>query len=107
MERIIPGENFTQTWIIPFPKYLIEKALITYKQKNQVIREETSETFQEVDQGHCSFDVTFTQEDSLKFAQMVPTYVQINVMSKNGIRMTSTVEKIPVGRQYYDNVMEG
>ena len=106
MVSIVPGLTCTHEWFIPFPIYLITHVRVTYQQNGETVFEQDVGELEEVDFANCKFMVNLSQEDTLKFEQLVPAKVQINVISANGHRVPSTITNVPVGRQFYLEVME-
>ena len=85
-----PGETITHNFIVPFAKGEISKVIVTYKQNDQIVLEETvSSGFEDEDNQQTSFDIVFTQSKSLAFHDNSDYTVQLNVYTKGGTRHAS------------------
>ena len=85
-----PGETITHNFVIPFMKNDIAKVIVTYKQNDHIILEKTiTSGFEEIDNEKVSFDIAFSQSESLSFQDDSDYTVQLNVLAKSGSRHAS------------------
>ena len=87
---LMPGGTYLHRFYLPFPGSEVDKAIVTYKQKDDVILEKTVEGgFVDEGENGCHFDVELSQKESLLFIDEANISFQINVINQYGTRIPS------------------
>jgi hypothetical protein len=101
-----PGETITHRFVVPFAVKEINKVVVSYKQHESIILEKTIATgFKGEGTNITSFEIPFSQQDSLVFDDNVPFSMQINVFTNVGTRHTSKEMNSSSGIQYLRDVI--
>ncbi len=102
-----PGETITHRFLIPFSKPEVDRVVISYKQKDEIILEKTVTSADLVyESEHVSIiEYALTQIESLLFSDNVPFTMQLNVYVQSGTRHTSHILNSGNGVQYFREVM--
>ena len=101
-----PGETVSHGFIIPFLPEDIDRVIISYKQKDDIVFEkEITDGFEQTESDKTFFSFTFSQIDGLCFIDDEKFTIQCNVYTKSGTRHTSRSVKGETGKQYYREVI--
>ena len=102
-----PGETVAHQFSIPFDKSEISKVVVTYKQKDHVVKIiEITSGFQDGEKSsETTFNVQLSQTDTLLFTECHPYSVQLNVLTTSGTRSASNEMEDKTGPQQYKRVI--
>lgn len=100
-----PGETVTHTFTIPFAIAEIDKVIVTYKQKEEVVFEKAITSGFSQEGTKTAFTIAFSQEESLIFLELHSYTAQLNVLTVGGSRFTSKLIKGKTGAQHHREVM--
>ena len=91
---MIQGTTPTHIFTINFHPRLISKMEITYAQRNKVVCKKTLADI-EVG-GDNTYKVRLTQEETLKFDEKDPVFIQVRILTIDGEALASGIRKIDV-----------
>lgn len=101
-----PGETITHKFFVPFNHNEIVKAIVTYKQNDQIILEKTiTSGFQSEEEDKSSFEYSLSQPESLCFQDNSRFTIQLNVYAAGGSRHASYELRGDSGIQYLREVI--
>ena len=103
---LFPGETVTHKFVLPFASTELQKVIVSYKQGDDIILEMPAITsFTDEGTRKCSFEYLLTQTQALMFKDRISYYVQLNILSKDGIRIVSKPIKKTVGLQFHRDII--
>ncbi len=94
-------EDFT----VPMAAEDLAEAVVSYQQNGMTVFEKSTTEFTSIDEEKCYFIVTLTQEDTLALRNNDPLYIQLNLLTTSGQRMTSDLLRINMGTQAHREVI--
>lgn len=106
MAVFIPGTTPEWTAKIDVSSADMEKVVQTFVQGKRTVQEKEYTEFTDDEDGNCTFVVSFTQLESLRFVNDVDIYVQCNVLFANTDRFASAVTKLSAWPQLHRKVMK-
>ena len=95
-----PGETIAHTFTLPYEKSTIDKVIISYRQKDQIILEKiiTSDTsLQETEDNQTIVSSILTESESLLFHDLTTFGIQINVFFGDGEIASGRVTSDEIG----------
>lgn len=97
---MMQGTTPTHTWFVPISADLVQKARVTYKQKDDIVltKEGNDCTITDVGSNRASIACTLTQEDTLKLDPEKKVKIQLHLLTTDGKALITHV--------YYRNVGE-
>lgn len=105
MANYYAGMTETSDFTVPIAANDLAEAVVSYQQNGMTVVEKSTTTFYEVDNESCYFIINLSQEDTLKLRNNDPLYIQLNLKTTAGQRMTSDLLRINVGTQAHREVM--
>lgn len=102
---LIPGETDIHRFDIPYDSSIVQKAIISYVQCEEVVFEVTASSIESGGTDLTYIYVELSQENSLRLRDNIRLVVQLNVLFTSGARLTSKEICLPVGKQYHREVM--
>lgn len=114
-----PGESICHMFVVPFVPAEISKAIISYKQDEDIVFEKTitqndtdergerliQEIFDEEQYKSVIYCIVSPQLQSLLFKDDSGLKIQVNIFTTNGRRATSQIIKSYTGEQFYREVI--
>lgn len=79
--------------------------LVSYRQRNKLVLEKAVEKIEEIDAESCYAYVEMTEEEGLKFDDLIDITAQVNIKCTQGGRKTSKPLVVRCGPQYHRAVM--